>query len=115
MKIDVVKGLISIAIGALLAYACYEICNYEALKWVITLGAFITISVPAFMALGISSKQERSAVVLAILSWTILFVEIVANSIFVFFDFSVPLYVVVNGVMLLLYTCIYYSIYKKKM
>ena len=67
------------------------------------------------LALGISPKQERSSVMLKALTWVILLVEFTINGIFVFCDFSVPVYVILNGLILLIYTLIYNSIYRTKM
>ena len=115
MKIDFVKSLIAIAISALLAYACYEICDYEQVKWVITIGAFVTLVSPMLFAMGISAKEERGAIMLKALSYVFLTCEIISNGVFVFLDFSIPVYVIVNGVLLLLYLLLYNSVYKKHM
>ena len=115
MKLDVVKSLIAVAISALLAYACYEICDYEHVQWVISAGAFVSIGIPMLLALGVSSQQERSSVMLKTLSWVFLLIEMVSNGVFVFFDFSVPVYIIVNGLILLTFLLIYNSIYSTKM
>ena len=115
MKIDIIKCVIAVAIGALLAFACYEICDFERVQWVVTIGALLTLCTPLLFALGVSAKQERSSVMLKALSWTVFTVELLANGIFVFFDFNIPVYVIVNGLMLLLFVLIYNSIYRTKM
>jgi hypothetical protein len=115
MKLDIVKSLIAVAISALLAYACYEICDYEHVQWVISAGAFVSIGIPMLLALGVSSQQERSSVMLKTLSWVFLLIEMVSNGVFVFFDFSVPVYIIVNGLILLTFLLIYNSIYNTKM
>ena len=115
MKLDVVKSIIAVAISALLAYACYEICNYEHVQWVIAAGAFVSIGIPMMLALGVSSHQERSSVMLKTLSWIFLLIEMVSNGVFVFFDFSIPVYIIVNGLILLTLLLIYNSIYRTKM
>lgn len=112
MKIDFIKTLIAVGISALLAYACYEICKFESVQWVITVGTFVTIVIPCVLSLGVSSKEERLAVMLKTLSSIILTVEIIANFIFVFFDFSVPVYVIINGLLLLVFALTYNSMYK---
>lgn len=115
MKFDFVKIIIAVAISILLAYACYEICDYEHIQGVITIGAFLTISIPLVLALGVSSQQERSSVMLKTLSWVFLLIEMVSNVVFVFFDFSIPVYIIVNGLILLIFALIYNSIYRTKM
>ena len=115
MKVDLVKSLVAVAFSALLAYACYEICDSERVRWVITIGALLTIGVPSLLALGISATLERSSVMLKTLSWLISLVEIVINGIFVFFDFCIPVYVIINGLLLITFVLIYNSIYRAKM
>ena len=115
MKIDFVKSFIAIAISALLAYACYEICKFEQVQWVITIGAFLTIALPALFAMAVTVKAERSSIVLSIFSWVMLLVEIVVNGIFLFFDFSIPVYIIINGLLLLLYILVYNTIYKRQL
>ena len=115
MKLDIVKSLIAVAISALLAYACYEICDYKHVQWVISTGAFVSIGIPMMLALGVSSQQERSSIMLKTLSWVFLLIEMVSNGVFVFFDFSVPVYIIVNGLILLTFLLIYNSIYSTKM
>ena len=115
MKLDIVKSLIAVATSALLAYACYEICDYERLLWVTAVGSFVSIGIPMMLALGVSSQQERSSVMLKTLSWVFLLIETVSNGVFVFFDFSIPVYVIVNGLILLTFALIYNSVYRTKM
>ena len=115
MKVDFVKSLIALVISTLLAYACYEICDYEQVKWVITMGAFVTIGVPMMLALGISSQQDHSSIMFKTLSVCVLFLEITSNGVFLFFDFSIPIYVIINGLILLMFVLVYNSIYRTKM
>lgn len=115
MKLDVVKSLIAFAISALLAYACYVICDKEHVQWIITAGSFVTIGVPMILALGASSQCERSSIMLKVLSWVIILIEIISNVIFAFCDFSTPVYIIINGLILLTFVLIYNSVYRTKM
>ena len=112
MKLDVLKGVIALGISALLAYACYTICDYGSLKMTIATGAFVALAIPSLLAMGLSPKQERRAVVLKTLSWSFF---IITNGIFAFCKFSTPTFVIVNGLLILLFILIYSSIYKAKM
>lgn len=113
MKVDFVKSLIAVAISALLAYACYEICDVVELRPVIKTGSFLTILIPALLTLSVTSKEERSAVMLRTLSSLIFFLEVALNFGFSFFAFKVPVYVILNGLLLLLYALVYRSIFQK--
>ena len=107
MKVDLLRTIIAIAIGVILAYACYEICNVDDVKWVITIGSFITLTIPLTLAMGICAEKERSLIMLSIVSWITFIVEIITNSCFVF--------IIINGLILLIYLLIYNSIYRAGM
>ena len=115
MKLDIIKSVVAVVISALLAYACYEICKYESVQTLAAIGSFLTIATPLMCAIGVEIKAERTSVVLKVLSWVVLLAEVVTNGIFICFDFSNPAYIIVNGLILVLYLLIYSSIYKKQM
>ena len=48
-------------------------------KWIITGGSFLTVTIPLLLAMGLSSKDEKSGLSLKLLSWVIVFIEIGAN------------------------------------
>ena len=112
MKIDAIRTVIAVAISVLLAYACYEICDYERVRWAITIGAFLTIVIPSILSMGVATKESRTSLTLAILSWVVLILEIAVNFTFVFFDFSIPTYVIVNGMIICLFALTYSSMYR---
>ena len=114
MKIDLLKTTIAILICALLAYASYETCRVESARWIISIGSFITLSIPFTLALGVLAKKERSLVLLSVLSWIMFAVEIVVNFCFILVDFSIPAYVVVNGLLFLLYMLVYSFIFRTR-
>ena len=91
------------------------ICDYDRVQWVITIGAFLTLGITSVFSLGVNIEQVRSSTMLKALAWVILIVELITNGIFVFFDFSVPVYVIINGLILLIFALIYNSIYRTKM
>lgn len=113
MKIDIVKTIIAIALSALIAYACYSISNYDSLRWIVTIGAFIAIGVPLFLALGATTSNPRGSVLLSVTSWVVALVMIGTNVVFAFCEFSTPAYIITNGIILLVYLLIYRSLYKQ--
>lgn len=115
MKLDGIKSVIAIAVCVLLAYACFEICGHERVQWVIAIGSFLTLVIPSFFALGVSTQQERSSMMLKVLSWVVFVMEVISNIVFAFFDFSIPFYIIFNGLLLLIYVLTYNSIYRTKM
>ena len=115
MKIDFVKSLIAVCLSLLLAYACYEVCDCHRVRWVITIGAFLTIGIPLVFSLGVFSTQERSSVSLNAVAGVILLVELVINGIFALWGSCIPAYIIINGLILLVFALIYNFIYRTKM
>lgn len=115
MKIDIVKSFFAVVISALLAFTCYEICSHANYKNFIATASFITIGITAVLTFGVSAKQERSSMMLKALSSTTFFIEIATNVIFALFKFSTPAYIIINGLILVVFALIYSSIYKTKM
>lgn len=114
MKIDFVKALVAVALSALIAYACYSICDYDSLRWTVTVGAFIAIGIPMFLALSTSTNNSRVTVLVSITSWVVALLMIGTNVIFAFCEFSTPWYIILNGIILLIYLLIYRSLYKQQ-
>lgn len=90
----------------------HAICDYEHVQWIITAGSFVTIVIPMMLTFGISSQYERSSVMLKTLSCLFLLIEVISNGVFVFFNFSIPLYIILNGITILIYAMIAVSIYR---
>lgn len=114
MKVDFVKSLIALGISALVAYGLYSLCDVESLRWLLALveGAMLTLL--SVFTLGVSAEKERTSIVLKVLSGTMFAVVAVVNFIFAFCDFNKPLFVIVNGLCLLLYALVAVSVYRKQ-
>ena len=91
MKIDIVKSIIALALSALLAYACYAICKYDEIRWLLTIVSFVMFGSLSVMTFGLKAKLERTSVVLSVLSGTLLTVAIIMNFVFAFFNFSIQI------------------------
>lgn len=113
MKCDILKTIIAVALAALCAYACYSICDYESVRLLLTIGSFVAIGTPLVMALGFTSEDERGSVLLRVTSWVVSIIQIVSNIVFAFFEFSTPWYIILNGVILLIFALIYRGLYKQ--
>ncbi len=113
MKCDILKTIIAVALAALFAYACYSICDYESVRLLLTIGSFVAIGLPLVMALGFTSEDERGSVLLRVTSWVVSIIQIVSNIVFAFFEFSTPWYIILNGMILLIFALIYRGLYKQ--
>ncbi len=114
MKFDFIKSLIALGISALIAYGFYSICNYDGLRWLLTITSGVILTILGVFAVGITPKAERTAIVMQVFSAAVFAVMGVINFVFSFFDFNKPLFVILNGACLLLYALIAVSIYRKQ-
>ncbi len=112
MKFDFIKSLIVLFIAALFGYGLYSICEYDALRWLLVgVGAGV-FAIEGVLTFGMSLKEERKGMMFNVLSGLVLFATLVMNLIFAFCDFSIPLFVIINGLLLLIYAMSAVSIYR---
>lgn len=114
MKIDFVKTIIAVAIGCLIAYGLYTVCEYDNLRWLLTSIGGGILSLLLVFSIGIKPKAERTAVMVSTLSIVLFFICGVVNFGFAFFNFSKPLFIIVNGIILLIYALIVQGMYKNQ-
>lgn len=113
MRVNILNSIIAFALAALLAYSCYCISDYESVRLIVAVGSFVAIGIPLLMALGLKSKDERGSVLLGVVSWLVSAVQIGVNFVFAFFEFSVPFYIILNGLILIIFLLIYSGLYKQ--
>lgn len=114
MKIKTLPSIIAAAISALLAYALYVICKTDGLELLITIGGFICFFLTLATGIAVRFEQERASVNTVVLGWLFFFLMLVSHAIFSFIQFSIPIYIIVNGLILLLFIGITYAVSKAK-
>ena len=75
----------------------------------------VILALLGLFSIGLVPKAERTATNLQIMSATMFVVMGVTNFVFAFFDFNKPLFIILNGACLLLYTLVAVSIYRKQL
>lgn len=103
MKINLVNSLIAAAMSALIAYGCYAICDYKEGQLLITIASFVQFLVLSIGTIAVSLPEGRSTVMFRILSGVFFGIAVISNLIFACFEFNKPLYIILNGVVLLIY------------
>lgn len=103
MKLNLVNSLIAAAISALVAYGCYAICDYKEVQLLITIASFVQFLVLSIGTFAVSLSESRSTVMFRILSGVFFGIALISNLTFAFFDFNVPTYIILNGIVLLIY------------
>lgn len=103
MKLNIVNTLVATATSALIAYGCYAICDYEEVQLLVTIAAFVQFLILSIGTIAVSLPEGRSTIMFRILSGVFFGIAVISNLIFACFDFSVPLYIILNGIVLLIY------------
>ncbi len=113
MKINLVKTVIAIAISLLIAFGFFSFYKGEN-KFLLSSGSFIFLMLTLIMAVGIKFELSRTNTNLKVVSGIFFVIALISNIAFSFSKFSVPIYIIVNGILLLVFVFIAYSIFKAK-
>ena len=113
MKIDFVKSLIAIAVSALVTYGLYNIGG-EGDKLILVCGSSLFLALTLTGSIGINFKFPRTTTNIRIVSSIFFIIAFSSNLVFSFITFSIPSYVITNGILSLLFILISYSIFKAK-
>lgn len=113
MKIDLIKTIIAIIVSGLIAFGFYHFHHSEN-KLLLSLGSLLFTTITLVWTIGVSFKFSRTTTVVRTVSGIFFGIALLTNLIFSLTDFSVPFYVIVNGILVLIYWLIIYTIAKAK-
>lgn len=114
MKVNGFTTVISLAISAIIAYCLYSWCKSDN-QILLCIGSFVYCAATLIFTMGVSFESNRTTMNIRFLSGTFLALGIISNAIFTFVQFSSPIYILVNGVMLLIWLAVTYFIKKANM
>jgi hypothetical protein len=113
MKLNTIPSLIALIISALIAYSFYHFHTGEN-KDLLSLGSFIFIAITLLFLIGIRYTLPRTTTMIATVSGIFFVLSLISNLTFSFSTISTPLYVIVNGILMMVYLYIVYSVQKAK-
>ena len=113
MKINFVETIIAIAVSLLIAYGLYSFHDSEN-KILLSAGSFVFLATTLILTIGTSFELPRTTTNVRVVSGIFFAVALISNLIFTFIAFSIPSYVITNGILLLVFILIAYSINKAK-
>ena len=113
MKINFVQTIIAIALSLLISYGLYSFHNSEN-KMLLSAGSFLFLALTLIITIGASFELPRTTTNVKVVSGIFFAVALISNLIFTFIKFSVPSYVIINGILLLVFILIAYSINRAK-
>jgi hypothetical protein len=113
MKLNFVQTIIAIAVSALIAYGFYTFHDSEN-KILLSAGSFIFLSLTLVLSIGVNFDQSRTTANNRVVSGVFFGIAFISNFIFNFLSFSEASYIIINGILLLIYALIIYSIARAK-
>jgi hypothetical protein len=113
MKFNLITTIIAIAICLLIAYGFYAFFDGEQ-KLLLSVGSFLFLTLTLITVIGIKFDQSRTTVNVRVVSGIFFIIALISNFIFLFCQFSNPVYILTNGILLLVFIFIVYSISKTK-
>jgi hypothetical protein len=113
MKVNFVQTIIAIAVSLLIAYGFFSFHESEN-KLLLSGGSFLFLAVTLVMTIGVSYELSRTTTNIRVVSGIFFAIALISNLIFTFLNFSVPSYVITNGILLLVFILIAYSINRAK-
>ena len=111
MKLNFVPTLIAISISSLIDFGLFSIHDNEN-KFLLSVGSLVFLAVTLIIAIGVDFEQPRTTANLRVVSGIFFLIAIISNVFFSFIVFSPSSYIITNGLLLLIFILITYSIIK---
>ena len=113
MKLSVVPSIISLAISVLFAWGLYNWCQDADMQLLLSVFGGISMLLTFGGTLTISFEEYRTTVNVRVLSGIFAFLIVCSNAVFCCVSsFTTPLYVIINGTLLLSWLLAVYGIVK---
>jgi hypothetical protein len=113
MRINLVLLIITLAISGLAGYGFFAWNGGEPYQLLIAIGGGVTVFLPLGGLLALSSNSRGTAGNIRALSSVFLVLEIISNIIFSIAKITAPTgYIIVNGILILVYVLIGYAVNK---
>lgn len=113
MKLNFVPTIIAIAVSLLISYGLYCFHVTEN-KVILSACSFLFLASTLVIAIGASFENPRATTNISVVSGLFFVLTLCSNLIFTFMIFSMPSYIIINGILLLTFILIVYSIHKAK-
>jgi len=113
MTINYIKAIIAILISLLISYGFHSFHQTEN-KFILSIGSFLFLSITLISIIGISLENTRTTTNVRAISALFFAFAFFSNLAFLFFNFSIPTYIIIMGIAILIHALIVYSIIKVK-
>lgn len=113
MKLNLFQTIIATAIGALISYGFY-IFNESDNNIIFSIVSFVIFSTSLVFLLGTNFELIRTKTNFRVVSGIFFVISLISSLLFTFINFTIPIYVITNAIILLVYISVMYAIYKEK-
>jgi hypothetical protein len=113
MKIDFVKTIIALAVSVLISYGFYSF-HHSEYSQLLVYSTFSELFLSSFFVLGLRLELNRTTTLIRTVSSIFFIIFLLTNILFSFFSFSQQLYIIINGLFVLIGVLIIYSLLKAK-
>lgn len=114
MKIKIIPCIAAIVLSALVAFGFYTWCRCESMSLLLTIAGGSVLLLTSCTTLGVTLSDNKMNINVKVLSGIFTCLFLVINIIFCCLaSFSIPLYAIINGILLVVWLLITYSIAKQ--
>lgn len=114
MKINIIPSVIAIALAALLGYAVYSVAGDNPNKETAFAVSGVCFLICFLLGFGVSYEDSRKGISLNILSLISAIIMAISQFCFACYGINFRPYIIVNGVILLLYLLVFYGVYNSE-
>ncbi len=113
VKLNIIPCIIVLAVCALLSYGIYNWCRCESMSLLVAILGGVSIALPLGFTTSISAQDPRKTINIRVASGTFVTLLLLSNIIFCCLtEFSQVTYIIVNGLLMLIWTFVIYGILK---
>lgn len=113
MKLNIFQSSMAIGISTLISYGFYHF-NYSENNLLLALGSFIFIALTLILTIGVSFNLPRTGTMVRTVSGIFCAIAVLSNLVFTFLPFSIPVYIVLNGLLLLVFLSVAFAINQQR-
>ena len=114
MKLNPITTIIATAISAIIAYCLYSWCKSDN-QLLIGIGGFVFIATTLIFTISVSFEQPRTTTNIRVLSGVFFVLALISSLIFMLVQFNPPLYILINGIIFLIWLLIVYALKRANM
>lgn len=112
-KVHVIPALIALVISALVAFGFYSFCRCADMQWWVSIGGGVSLFLTLGTALAVSFATSRTSMNAKVVSGIGALLLLISNGVFCSLtSFALAWYIIINGLLLLLWVILLYAIAK---